>query len=99
MAIAGGSDVSFLTGASSWTLARLCEPDSRELPPSSALTPGSPPLTEAASGFADLPSEGQHLLLLNGHLPQACDTSLDHTPLTGQLPGTQSVPLLFAPKV
>ncbi|XP_049633067.1 leucine-rich repeats and immunoglobulin-like domains protein 1 [Suncus etruscus] len=86
-------------GASSWTLARLCEPDSRELPPSSALTPGSPPLTETASGFADLPSEGQHLLLSNGHLPQACDTSPEHTPLTGQLPGSRSVPLLFAPKV
>uniref|UniRef100_A0A8C0KGA3 Leucine rich repeats and immunoglobulin like domains 1 n=1 Tax=Canis lupus dingo TaxID=286419 RepID=A0A8C0KGA3_CANLU len=72
-------------GASSWTLARLCEPDSIDLQPPSTLTPGSP-------------DEGQHLLLSNGHLPQACDSSPESLPLTGQLPGQRGVPLLFAPK-
>ncbi|XP_054990190.1 leucine-rich repeats and immunoglobulin-like domains protein 1 isoform X2 [Sorex araneus] len=86
------------TGGSSWTLARLCEPDSRERPPSSVLPPGSPPLPEAPAGLAELPSEGQHLLP-NGHLPQACSASPECAPLMGQLPGTQSAPLLFAPKV
>ncbi|XP_004372826.1 leucine-rich repeats and immunoglobulin-like domains protein 1 [Trichechus manatus latirostris] len=83
----------------SWTLARLCEPDSLDLQPSSALTSGSPELPEAASGFPDVPSEAQHLLLSNGHLPKACDSSPESTPLTGQLPGKRSVPLLFAPKI
>uniref|UniRef100_A0A8C0SF88 Ig-like domain-containing protein n=1 Tax=Canis lupus familiaris TaxID=9615 RepID=A0A8C0SF88_CANLF len=85
-------------GASSWTLARLCEPDSIDLQPPSTLTPGSPELPEASSGFPDVPSEGQHLLLSNGHLPQACDSSPESLPLTGQLPGQRGVPLLFAPK-
>ncbi|XP_057561071.1 leucine-rich repeats and immunoglobulin-like domains protein 1 isoform X2 [Hippopotamus amphibius kiboko] len=82
-------------GASSWTIARLCEPDSSDLQPSS--TPGEPELTEAASGFPDVPSEGQHLPLSNGHLPQACDSGSESTPLTGQPPGRRSAPLLFAP--
>ncbi|KAM9681359.1 leucine-rich repeats and immunoglobulin-like domains protein 1 isoform 3-T3 [Dama dama] len=85
-------------GASSWTLARLCEPDSLDLQPSSVLTPGKPELTDAASGSLDVPSEGQHLLLSNGHLPQACDSGSESTPLTGQPPGRRSTPLLFAPK-
>ncbi|XP_044611146.2 leucine-rich repeats and immunoglobulin-like domains protein 1 isoform X2 [Equus asinus] len=86
-------------GASSWTLARLCEPDTIDLQPSSTLTPGSPELTEASSAFPPVPSEGQHLLLSNGHFPKACDSSPESTPLTGQLPGKRSVPLLFAPKI
>ncbi|CAD7666616.1 unnamed protein product [Nyctereutes procyonoides] len=85
-------------GASSGTLARLCEPDSIDLQPPSTLTPGSPELPEASSGFPDVPSEGQHLLLSNRHLPQACDSSPESLPLTGQLPGQRGVPLLFAPK-
>ncbi|XP_055270254.1 leucine-rich repeats and immunoglobulin-like domains protein 1 [Moschus berezovskii] len=85
-------------GASSWTLARLCEPDSLDLQPSSVLTPGKPELTDATSGSPDVPSEGQHLLLSNGHLPQACDSGSESTPLTGQSPGRRSTPLLFAPK-
>ncbi|XP_064450037.1 leucine-rich repeats and immunoglobulin-like domains protein 1 isoform X7 [Mirounga angustirostris] len=87
------------TGASSWTLARLCEPDSRDLQPPSTLTPSSPELTEAATGFPEGPSEGQHLLLSNGHLPQACDSSPESPALTGQAPGKRGVPLLFAPKI
>ncbi|XP_045630619.1 leucine-rich repeats and immunoglobulin-like domains protein 1 isoform X1 [Ursus americanus] len=86
-------------GASSWTSARLCEPDSTDLQPPSTLTPSSPELAEAASGFPDGPSEGQHLLLSNGHLPQACDSSPEAPALTGQLPGKRGVPLLFAPKI
>uniref|UniRef100_A0A452VGZ1 Leucine rich repeats and immunoglobulin like domains 1 n=1 Tax=Ursus maritimus TaxID=29073 RepID=A0A452VGZ1_URSMA len=74
-------------GASSWTSARLCEPDSTDLQPPSTLTPGSPELAEA------------HLLLSNGHLPQACDSSPEAPALTGQLPGKRGVPLLFAPKI
>ncbi|XP_043299484.1 leucine-rich repeats and immunoglobulin-like domains protein 1 isoform X1 [Cervus canadensis] len=85
-------------GASSWTLARLCEPDSLDLQPSSVLTPGKPELTDAASGSPDVPGEGQHLLLSNGHLPQACDSGSESTPLTGQPPGRRNTPLLFAPK-
>ncbi|XP_039707646.1 leucine-rich repeats and immunoglobulin-like domains protein 1 isoform X2 [Pteropus medius] len=85
-------------GASSWTLARLCEPDSIALLPST-LTPGKLELTQATSGFPDVPTEGQHLLLSNGHLPKACDSSPESTPLTGQFPGKRSVPLLFAPKI
>uniref|UniRef100_A0A9L0T8Z3 Leucine rich repeats and immunoglobulin like domains 1 n=1 Tax=Equus caballus TaxID=9796 RepID=A0A9L0T8Z3_HORSE len=86
-------------GASSWTLSRLCEPDTIDLQPSSTLTPGSPELTEASSAFPPVPSESQHLLLSNGHFPKACDSSPESTPLTGQLPGKRSVPLLFAPKI
>ncbi|XP_028335569.1 leucine-rich repeats and immunoglobulin-like domains protein 1 isoform X1 [Physeter macrocephalus] len=85
-------------GASSWTIARLCELDPSDLQPSCAFTPGKPELTEAASGFPDGPSEGQHLLLSNGHLPQACDFGSEATPVTGQPPGRRSAPLLFAPK-
>uniref|UniRef100_A0A4W2BLW0 Leucine rich repeats and immunoglobulin like domains 1 n=1 Tax=Bos indicus x Bos taurus TaxID=30522 RepID=A0A4W2BLW0_BOBOX len=85
-------------GASSWTLARLCEPDSLDLQPSSVLTAGKPELTDAASGSPDVPGEGQHLLLSNGHIPQACDSGSESTPLTGQSPGRRSTPLLFAPK-
>nr|XP_020752211.1 leucine-rich repeats and immunoglobulin-like domains protein 1 isoform X2 [Odocoileus virginianus texanus] len=85
-------------GASSWTLARLCEPDSLDLQPSSVLTPGKPELMDAASGSPDVPGEGQHLLLSNGHLPQACDSGSESTPLTGQPPGRRNTPLLFAPK-
>eukprot|EP00069_Balaena_mysticetus_P017492 bmy_10593T0 len=85
-------------GASSWTIARLCELDPLDLQPSCALTPGKPELTEAASGFPDVPSEGQHLLLSNGHLPQACGSGSESTPVTGQPPGRRSAPLLFAPR-
>ncbi|XP_030723521.1 leucine-rich repeats and immunoglobulin-like domains protein 1 isoform X1 [Globicephala melas] len=85
-------------GASSWTIARLCDLDPSDLQPSCALTLGKPELTEAASGFPDVPSEGQHLLLSNGHLPQACDSGSESTPVTGQPPGRRSAPLLFAPK-
>uniref|UniRef100_A0ABI7W662 Ig-like domain-containing protein n=1 Tax=Felis catus TaxID=9685 RepID=A0ABI7W662_FELCA len=86
-------------GASSWTLARLCESDSVDLQPPLTLTPGSPELTEASSGCPDIPGEGQHLLLYNGHLPKACDSSPEYPPLTGQPPGKRGVPLLFAPKI
>ncbi|XP_037348275.1 leucine-rich repeats and immunoglobulin-like domains protein 1 isoform X2 [Talpa occidentalis] len=86
-------------GASARTLARGCEPDSMDLLPSCILTPGSSQLTEPTSGFPDAPSEGQHLLLANGHLPTACDSNPESAPLTGQLPGKRNVPLLFAPKV
>ncbi|XP_076984877.1 leucine-rich repeats and immunoglobulin-like domains protein 1 isoform X2 [Tamandua tetradactyla] len=85
-------------GAAAWTIARFCEPDSIDLQPSSSLTSRSPELTEDSSGFPDGPSEAQHLLLSNGHLRKACDSSPKSTPLTGQLPGKRSVPLLFAPK-
>uniref|UniRef100_A0A5F4WF96 Leucine rich repeats and immunoglobulin like domains 1 n=1 Tax=Callithrix jacchus TaxID=9483 RepID=A0A5F4WF96_CALJA len=73
-------------GDSSWTLARLYDPDS-ELQPASSLSSSNPERTEA-----------QHLLVSNGHLPRACDSSPESTPLTGQLPGKQRVPLLLAPK-
>ncbi|XP_022428315.1 leucine-rich repeats and immunoglobulin-like domains protein 1 [Delphinapterus leucas] len=85
-------------GASSWTIARLCELDPLDLQPSCASTPGKPELTEAASGFPDVPSEGEHLLLSNGHLPQACDSGSESTLVTGQPPGRRSALLLFAPK-
>ncbi|XP_040102542.1 leucine-rich repeats and immunoglobulin-like domains protein 1 isoform X3 [Oryx dammah] len=85
-------------GASSWTLARLCEPDSLDLQPSSVLTAGKPELADATSGSPDAPGEGQHLLLSNGHIPQACDSGSESTPLTRQAPGRRSTPLLFAPK-
>ncbi|KAM6169942.1 leucine-rich repeats and immunoglobulin-like domains protein 1 [Rhynchocyon petersi] len=84
------------TGTSSWTIARLCEPDSLDPQPPSTLTSGSPEFTEAALGF---PSEAQHLLLSSGHLPQAGDSSLESTPLTGQYAGKRGMPLLFAPKI
>uniref|UniRef100_A0A4W2IQ51 Leucine rich repeats and immunoglobulin like domains 1 n=1 Tax=Bos indicus x Bos taurus TaxID=30522 RepID=A0A4W2IQ51_BOBOX len=59
---------------------------------------GKPELADAASGSPDVPGEGQHLLLSNGHIPQACDSGSESTPLTGQSPGRRSTPLLFAPK-
>ncbi|XP_006893933.1 PREDICTED: leucine-rich repeats and immunoglobulin-like domains protein 1-like [Elephantulus edwardii] len=83
-------------GGSSWTLARLCEPDSPGFQAAPTLTAGSPEFTEAAPGG---PSEAQHLLLANGHVPQACDSSPESTPLTGQHPGSRGVPLLFAPEI
>ncbi|XP_049719178.1 leucine-rich repeats and immunoglobulin-like domains protein 1 isoform X1 [Elephas maximus indicus] len=86
-------------GGSSRTLARRCEPDSLDLQPTSALTSANPELMEAASDFPAVPSEAEHLLLSNGHLPKACDSSPESTLLTGQLPRKRSVPLLFAPKV
>uniref|UniRef100_A0A2K6GMW2 Leucine rich repeats and immunoglobulin like domains 1 n=1 Tax=Propithecus coquereli TaxID=379532 RepID=A0A2K6GMW2_PROCO len=73
-------------GDSSWTLARLYEPDSTELHAASSLTSGNPELTEA------------HLLISNGHLPKACDSDPESTALTGQLPGNRRVPLTLAPK-
>ncbi|KAM7063025.1 leucine-rich repeats and immunoglobulin-like domains protein 1 isoform 2-T2 [Molossus nigricans] len=79
-------------GASSWTLARLCEPDC-------ALAPGSSERARAPSGLPDTRSEGRYLLLSNGHLPKACDSRPESTPLTGQLPGKRTGPLLFAPRV
>ncbi|XP_062969402.1 leucine-rich repeats and immunoglobulin-like domains protein 1 isoform X2 [Cynocephalus volans] len=85
-------------GDSSWTLARLYDPDSTDLQPSSVLTSGNPEVTEASSGFPDVPSEAQHLLVSNGHLPKTCDSSLESTALTGQLPGKWRGPLLLAPK-
>ncbi|XP_016078586.1 PREDICTED: leucine-rich repeats and immunoglobulin-like domains protein 1 isoform X1 [Miniopterus natalensis] len=84
-------------GASPWTLARLCEADAIDILPS-ALTPGRSELTQAPLAFPDAPSEGQHLLLPNGHLPRACDSGPESTPLMGQLPGKRSGPLLFAPQ-
>ncbi|EPY75299.1 leucine-rich repeats and immunoglobulin-like domains 1 [Camelus ferus] len=85
-------------GSSSRTSESGSHSRARDLQPSSALTPGKPELPEAASGSPDVPSEGQHLLLSNGHLPQACDSSPEATPLTGQPPGKRRTPLLFAPK-
>ncbi|XP_008586400.1 PREDICTED: leucine-rich repeats and immunoglobulin-like domains protein 1 [Galeopterus variegatus] len=85
-------------GDSSWTLARLYDPDSTDLQPSSMLTSGNPEVTEASSGFPDVPSEAQHLLVSNGHLPKTCDSSPESTPLTGQLPGKRRGPLLLATK-
>ncbi|XP_073900271.1 leucine-rich repeats and immunoglobulin-like domains protein 1 isoform X2 [Castor canadensis] len=85
-------------GDSSWTLARLYEPDSTDLQPSSVLTSGNPELTDASLGFLAVPSEAQHLLVSNGHLPKVCDSSPESTPLTGQFPGTRRGPLLLAPK-
>ncbi|XP_066208024.1 leucine-rich repeats and immunoglobulin-like domains protein 1 [Saccopteryx leptura] len=84
-------------GASSWTLARLGEPDSTDLQPPSTLTPGSSELRRGPSAFPNVPSEGPHLLLSNGHLPKACDCSPVPT-LTGQFPRTRRGPLLFAPQ-
>ncbi|KAL2803566.1 leucine-rich repeats and immunoglobulin-like domains protein 1 isoform 1 precursor [Daubentonia madagascariensis] len=85
-------------GDSSWTLARLYEPDSTDLHPASSFTSGNPELTEASSGFSAIPSEAQHLLISNGHLPRACDSDSESTALTGQLPGKRRVPLMLAPK-
>ncbi|KAM8758643.1 leucine-rich repeats and immunoglobulin-like domains protein 1 [Rhynchonycteris naso] len=85
-------------GASSWTLARLGEPDSIDLQPPSTLTPGSSELRQVPSAFPNVLSEGQHLFFPNGHLPKACDCSPASTPLTGQFPRTRRGPLLFAPQ-
>uniref|UniRef100_A0A8C8YJJ8 Leucine rich repeats and immunoglobulin like domains 1 n=1 Tax=Prolemur simus TaxID=1328070 RepID=A0A8C8YJJ8_PROSS len=73
-------------GDSSWTLARLYEPDSTDLHPASSLSSGNPELTEA------------HLLISNGHLPKACDSDPESPALTGPLPGKRRVPLMLAPK-
>ncbi|XP_057620860.1 leucine-rich repeats and immunoglobulin-like domains protein 1 [Chionomys nivalis] len=80
-------------GDSSWTLAKLHAPDSIDLQPSPTLTSGSPELIEDA-----ISTEAQHLLVSNGHLPQACDSSPESMPLTGQLTGKRRGPLLLAPK-
>ncbi|CAO2605989.1 Leucine-rich repeats and immunoglobulin-like domains protein 1 [Lemmus lemmus] len=80
-------------GDSSWTLAKLHAPDSIDLQPSPTLTSGSPELVEDA-----ISTEAQHLLVSNGHLPQACDSSPESMPLTGQLTGKRRGPLLLAPK-
>ncbi|XP_052577719.1 leucine-rich repeats and immunoglobulin-like domains protein 1 isoform X1 [Peromyscus californicus insignis] len=80
-------------GDSPWTLAKLHEPDSIDLKPSPTLMSGSPELTEDA-----ISTEAQHLLVSNGHLPQACDSSPESVPLTGQLTGKRRGPLLLAPK-
>lgn len=85
-------------GGSSWTLARQCEPDPREVPPPSVLPVDSPPLPEAAVGFSAILGEGQRLLS-NGHIPHGRSSSPECAPRTGQLPGARSAPLLFAPKV
>ncbi|XP_004854229.1 leucine-rich repeats and immunoglobulin-like domains protein 1 isoform X4 [Heterocephalus glaber] len=74
-------------GDSSWTLARLYESDSINQEPPSTLTSGNPELPEA-----------QHLLVSNGHLPTACGSGPESTPLTGQLPRKWRGPLLLAPK-
>jgi hypothetical protein len=96
--VRGSDELSLLIGDSSWTLARLYEPDSTDLQPSSVLTSGNPELTDASLGFLAVPSEAQHLLVSNGHLPKVCDSSPESTPLTGQFPGTRRGPLLLAPK-
>uniref|UniRef100_A0A8C5ZMS4 Leucine rich repeats and immunoglobulin like domains 1 n=1 Tax=Marmota marmota marmota TaxID=9994 RepID=A0A8C5ZMS4_MARMA len=84
-------------GGSAWTLARLCDSDPADLQPCPAFPSGSTELPEASLAFPAVPSEAQHLLLSNGHLPQACDSSPESTPLTGQLPGKRRGPLLSAP--
>ncbi|XP_005335378.2 leucine-rich repeats and immunoglobulin-like domains protein 1 isoform X1 [Ictidomys tridecemlineatus] len=84
-------------GGSAWTLARLCDADPAALQPCPAFPSGSMELPEASLAFPAVPSEAQHLLLSNGHLPQACDSSPESTPLTGQLPGKRRGPLLSAP--
>lgn len=88
---------SFLAVSPPWMFAGVCEPDSID-PQPSPLTPGSSELTRAALDSPDVPSEGRHLLLLNGHIPKAGDSGPESTPLTGQLPGKRSGPLLFAPR-
>ncbi|KAM4882247.1 leucine-rich repeats and immunoglobulin-like domains protein 1 isoform 1-T1 [Thomomys bottae] len=85
-------------GDSSWTLARLHDPDSTDLQPSSALTSGNPDVTNDPVGFPPVPSEAQHLLISNGHLPKTCDSSPQPIPLTGELPGKRRGPLLLSPK-
>lgn len=65
--------------------------------PSSTLTPGDPELTPASSGTPDIPSENQHLLLPNGHLPRASDPGPESTALMGQPPGRRHAPLPLAP--
>ncbi|XP_023609805.1 leucine-rich repeats and immunoglobulin-like domains protein 1 [Myotis lucifugus] len=84
-------------GAPPWMFAGVCEPDCID-PQPSTLTQGSSELTRAALDSPDAPSEGRHLLLLNGHIPKAGDSGPESTPLTGQLPGKRSGPLLFAPR-
>lgn len=80
-------------GDSSWTLAKLQEADCIDLKPSPLLTSGSPELMEDA-----ISTEAQHLLVSNGHLPKACDSSPDSVPLKGQVTGKRRGPLLLAPK-
>ncbi|CAK6435440.1 unnamed protein product [Pipistrellus nathusii] len=83
-------------GALPWMFAGVCEPDSMD--PQPTLTPGSSEPTRATLDSPDAPSEGRHLLLPNGHVPTAGDSSPESTPLTGQPPGRRSGPLLFAPR-
>ncbi|ELW47069.1 Leucine-rich repeats and immunoglobulin-like domains protein 1 [Tupaia chinensis] len=85
-------------GDSSWTLARLYDLDCTDLQPSAAAPSGSPKLPGVASDFPAIRTEVQHLLASSGHLPKAHDSSVESTPPTGQLAGTQRVPLLLAPK-
>lgn len=80
-------------GDSSWTLAKLQEADCIDLKPSPTLTSGSPELMEDA-----ISTEAQHLLVSNGQLPKACDSSPDSVPLKGQVTGKRRGPLLLAPK-
>uniref|UniRef100_A0A8C2YK38 Leucine rich repeats and immunoglobulin like domains 1 n=1 Tax=Chinchilla lanigera TaxID=34839 RepID=A0A8C2YK38_CHILA len=74
-------------GDSAWTLARLYESEPTDQQPPPPLPSGSPELPEA-----------QHLLVSNGHLPTACDSGPESTPLTGQLPRKWRGPLLLAPR-
>lgn len=80
-------------GDSSWTLAKLQEADCIDLKPSPTLTSGSPELMEDA-----ISTEAQHLLVSNGQLPKACDSSPDSVPLKGQVTGKRRGPLLLVPK-
>ncbi|XP_036187518.1 leucine-rich repeats and immunoglobulin-like domains protein 1 isoform X8 [Myotis myotis] len=84
-------------GAPPWMFAGVCEPDCID-PQPSTVTQGSSELTRAVLDSPDAPSEGRRLLLLNGHIPKAGDSGPESTPLTGQLPGKRSGPLLFAPR-
>uniref|UniRef100_A0A8C5LDK1 Leucine-rich repeats and immunoglobulin-like domains 1 n=1 Tax=Jaculus jaculus TaxID=51337 RepID=A0A8C5LDK1_JACJA len=74
-----------------WTSSSLHEADSIALQPSPTLPSGN--LEDAAP-----PSEAQHLLASDSHLPEACDSSPESTPLAGQLTGRRRGPLLSAPK-
>lgn len=80
-------------GDSSWTLAKLHEADCIDLKPSPTLASGSPELMEDA-----ISTEAQHLLVSNGHLPKACDSSPESVPLKGQITGKRRGPLLLAPR-
>lgn len=80
-------------GESSWTLAKLHEADCIDLKPSPTLTSDSPELMEDATS-----TEAQHLLVSNGHLPKACDSSPGSEPLKGQMTGKRRGPLLLAPR-